>query len=240
MIAGDVHVWVTALDGDDPDDERLRVILDQSELERAARFRSRESRQRFTVKHAIRRRLLAEYLGGAPEGIGFVTTLSGKPRIDAAERLDFSDAASGGIAVYAVALDMRLGIDVEQIRPVPDAQRIVERFGSAAEVAGYRQLPSADRDVAFLRWWTAKEAYVKALGSGLLGALDRFSVSFPSNDGTRRLEVLDTSDLATDLTLTEIAAAPGYVGTLITIGRPAGILQRRWKSQRPRVARGAA
>lgn len=240
MIAGEVHVWVTPLDGDDADAGRLRVILDQEELERAARFRSPTSRWRFSVKHAVRRRLLAEYLGSRPQDIGFVTTAEGKPTIDGESRLDFSDSASGALAVYAVASDMRLGIDIEQVRHVADAPKIVARYGSVAERAAFGQVADAERDVAFLRWWTAKEAMAKATGSGLQAALDRFSVSFPSSDGVRLLEVLDGGNVAADFSLTELKPAEGYVGTLVAIGRPQRIRQGWWHPLRPLGARGAA
>jgi hypothetical protein len=79
-----------------------------------------------------------------------------------------------------VARGVELGIDIERVRPVPDAAGIVARFGSAFEVASFGLVPEQDRDAAFLRWWTAKEAFVKMMGTGLDYPLDAFSVSFPS------------------------------------------------------------
>jgi hypothetical protein len=78
-----------------------------------------------------------------------------------------------------VARGVELGIDIERVRPVPDAAGIVARFGSAFEVASFGLVPEQDRDAAFLRWWTAKEAFVKMMGTGLDYPLDAFSVSFP-------------------------------------------------------------
>lgn len=240
MIAGDVHVWVTPLDGDDGDADRFRVTLDQAELERAARFRSPSACRRFLLKHAVRRQLLAEYLGTRPQDIAFVIAAAGKPLIDGARHLDFSDSVSGTLAVYALASDIRVGIDVEQVRHVADAPGIVERFGSPAERDGFGQVPDADRDLAFLRWWTAKEALAKATGSGLQAALERFSLSFPCTDGVRLLGVLYSDEVASDFSITELNPAAGYVGTLVTIGRPARILQRLGHPERPLGARGAA
>jgi 4'-phosphopantetheinyl transferase len=150
---------------------------------------------------------------------------------------------------------MELGIDVERIRPVPDAKAIVRRFGSASEAADYRVVPEQDRDAAFLRWWTAKEAFVKMIGSGLDHPLDTFSVSFPSPSNAptlpsptrgggefelRLLEVGGSRDAANRFSLTELAPAPGYVGTLVVAGRPSRIRQRVWSPDGRIDARGAA
>src|SRR5260370_36277506 len=150
---------------------------------------------------------------------------------------------------------MELGIGVERSRSVRDAMGIVRRFGSASEAADYRVVSEKDRDAAFLRWWTAKEAFVKMIGSGLDHPLDTFSVSFPSPSNAptlpspargggefelRLLEVGGSRDAANRFSLTELAPAPGYVGTLVVAGRPSQIPPRGWRPGRRIHARGAA
>jgi 4'-phosphopantetheinyl transferase len=150
---------------------------------------------------------------------------------------------------------VELGIDIERIRPVPDAAGIVARFGSAFEVASFGLVPEQDRDAAFLRWWTAKEAFVKMIGTGLDYPLDAFSVSFPLvNDaptlpcpgGKSRDPDDDGSpgrgggDCERRFSLTEFTPAAGYVGTLAVAGAPRQIRQYRWTRDGEMHARGAA
>jgi hypothetical protein len=52
-------------------------------------------------------------------------------------------------------------------RPVPEAESIVGGLGSAREKDAFANMPGARRQDAFLSWWTAKEALVKALGEGI-------------------------------------------------------------------------
>ena len=46
----------------------------------------------------------------------------------------------------------------------------------------WKTLPDTNLDLAFLRCWTRKEAYIKALGAGLYHPLDSFAIRFRSGD----------------------------------------------------------
>jgi 4'-phosphopantetheinyl transferase len=65
--------------------------------------------------------------------------------------------------VGAVAAPFAVGIDLETIRPVSD--------GLLARVAGEDEwkLARQDRQMTFFRFWTAKEAVLKAVGKGIAG-----------------------------------------------------------------------
>ncbi len=242
MIDAGVDIWVAHLDEVAGEVQCFRGLLDLTELERAARFRSDLARRRFTARHAIRRLLLASYLEQPPRDIVFLDAGCRKPQVRDLQPggVHFNESASDGLAVFAVARGMELGIDVERIRPFPDAAAIVRRFGSPTEAAAYSVLAEVGDDVAFLRWWTAKEAFVKAIGSGLDHPLDAFSVSFPSNDGLRLLDVAGSHDAASRFSLTELTPAAGYVGTLVVAGRPSRIRERHWSPNSGIDVRGAA
>jgi 4'-phosphopantetheinyl transferase len=271
VIDAGVDIWVAHLDEVEDEMERFGQLLDAAEVERAARLRSDLGRRRFTVRRAVRRLLLATYLERPPQDLAFLGEEGQKPEVDGFQRreLSFNESASDGVAVFAIARAMEVGVDVERIRPVPDANGIVARFGSPTEAAGYVGLQQAD-DVAFLRWWTAKEAFVKMVGSGLKHPLNTFSVSFPAHNsaptlpspasgggddelrllevggsgdgdhGLRLIEVGGNSDSASRFSLTELTPAPGYVATLIVAGRPSQVMQRRWSPERGIDVLGAA
>jgi 4'-phosphopantetheinyl transferase len=81
------------------------------------------------------------------------------------------------LAVYAFAVGPEVGIDVEAIRPVHEADAIAARFFSPRENEAYGRLAPRDKTLGFLSCWTRKEAVVKALGKGLRMPLDRFDAS---------------------------------------------------------------
>lgn len=89
----------------------------------------------------------------------------GKPRLAGGE-LAFSVAHSGELAVIAVvaARDVEVGVDVEQLRAMPDAARLAARFFAADEAALVARDPSR-----FFPLWCRKEASLKARGIGLIG-----------------------------------------------------------------------
>jgi 4'-phosphopantetheinyl transferase len=244
VIDAGVDIWVAHLDEVGGEPERLRGLLDGAEVERAARFRSEAARRRFTARHGIRRLLLASYLNEPPQDITVLEGDGRKPQIRGLQPggLAFNESASGELAVFALARGVELGIDVERIRAVPEAAGIVARFGSTAEAASYRLVPEQDRDVAFLRWWTAKEAFVKMIGTGLDYPLDAFSVSFPSRRDAPTLPspASGGGEYERCFSLTELAPAAGYVGTLVVAGGPPRIRQCRWTPDGPMDARGAA
>jgi phosphopantetheinyl transferase len=94
----------------------------------------------------------------------------GRPALAGDDRPSFSLSHSGEVAVVALAPD-RVGADVEVVRERRYVDRVARRMFTADEFAHWSALRGPDRLVAFLRAWTAKEAYLKMLGVGLTRAL---------------------------------------------------------------------
>jgi 4'-phosphopantetheinyl transferase len=162
-VAG-VELWDVALDEPLP---HAAQLLDAGERARAARFVFDRDRARFVAGRAALRAVLAGYLGADPAGLAFVLGPHGKPAVPSGP--PFSFANSHGRALCAVGLDREVGVDVEQLRDVPDADGIARSVFTAEERAAWRAAGCGSG--AFLRLWTRKEAALKALGIGL-GGLD--------------------------------------------------------------------
>jgi 4'-phosphopantetheinyl transferase len=158
IAPGEVHVWRIELARVD-----LLPILDKSERARAAAFRFEEHRRRFIAAHVALRRTLAPYLASDPAALRFSIADYGKPYLAGAS-LRFSLSHSAGLALIAVALDTDLGVDVEHIRPNPDVVALARRFFPPDEAAAVAADPPS-----FYRYWTRREAFLKALGLGLRG-----------------------------------------------------------------------
>jgi 4'-phosphopantetheinyl transferase len=226
----DVHLWVAATEAAPHDLEGLRDLLSDGELARADRLKSESRRVRFVASRAIRRRILSRYTGQPARELLFETGPRGKPELagQGAEGIRINDAESGGLAVYAVARGRAVGVDVEQEREVPDADQLIESFASPAEREWFNGLPPHQRQALFLRWWTAKEAYLKALGEGLYRPLNSFSVSL-DHGRTPRLDVAGSIPPgAGNWHIESLEAMAGYVACLVVEGGRPRLTLRRW------------
>ncbi|MBI3550172.1 MAG: 4'-phosphopantetheinyl transferase superfamily protein [Elusimicrobia bacterium] len=202
IVAGEVHLWGLRIAR-----KRAGVAPDLLPAERAhaARFRSPDDRDRFVQCRSALRRLLAGYLGRAPSGIDLELSRFGKPFL-AGSPLRFNVSHSGAIALLAFARDADVGVDIERVREMPDAQDIVDKYFSQADKAAFRR--SACDTRAFFEIWTRKEARLKAEGVGLSGALD-------AGDAAG----WETVGIETD---------PGYAAA-VAVARPgADVLALRW------------
>lgn len=102
----------------------------------------------------------------------FAETPLGKPYLENYPRIHFSLSHSGSWAVCAVG-DAPLGVDVELPRCTMD---IAKRFFRPEE------LPKTENKDHLLRLWTAKEAFLKAIGTGLTLSPDSFRVVLGENE----------------------------------------------------------
>ncbi len=124
-------------------------------------------------RRAPLRAVLSVYLGEEPV---FERGPHGKPGVRG-HALEFSFSRSGEVALVAVAQDHPVGVDVERIRVGRPVERIARRMFAEDEIAALESLSPPARAAAFHRCWTGKEAYVKALGTGLGHGLGRFSLA---------------------------------------------------------------
>ena len=172
----ETHLWFAELDGDRASFDRSHAILSKDERDRAARFHFAQDRERWTRCRAILRSLLGSYLRADPAKIQIAGDKHGKPRLEGEHRtasLAFNLSHSGGMALLGFCLGRPIGVDIERLRAVPDAGRMVESYFSSAEKTFFRSSLPERRDEVFLSIWTKKESYLKAIGEGLEHPLDR-------------------------------------------------------------------
>jgi 4'-phosphopantetheinyl transferase len=214
---GSVHLWSIPLDPAEPWFPMWGESLSDEERQRAERFLHAHDRRRYTVAHAALRLLLARYTGVDIHALRFAAGPQGKPALAGAgaPAISFNLSHSGELALVAVSTPARLGVDVEQLRPIDDAGTIARSFFAAAEEAALAAVPPADRDRAFLTCWTRKEAFIKALGGGLSIDLASFEVSF-SRDHPAFLRIADAALAAQSWRMIHLEPAAGYVGAAVT------------------------
>jgi len=208
---GCVDLWAIDLDLDDHSIDRLRTVLDAEETGRCKAFRTPLLQSRFAVSHGGVRHVLGRYLEMSADQVPIERDSLGKPIVRKSP-LVFSISHSEGLAVCAVAVGGRLGVDIEAIRPMPDAVALARGNFSASEIAEFLAVPEDLRSQVFLTAWTRKEAFVKATGEGLGRPLDSFDVSI--GETARMVRV--PGDLAPgEWSMASFEPRAGFVGTLV-------------------------
>jgi 4'-phosphopantetheinyl transferase len=137
------------------------------ELSRAARFRFRKDALHWAACRAGLRKILGRILQLPPSEVPLVLSEFGKPGLAPPfDWIHFNLSHCTSLAVVAVGIDGPIGIDLEQLNRAQDLLECESTFCHPVEV---RDLPIKipRRACELLRIWTAKEAVLKALGTGL-------------------------------------------------------------------------
>lgn len=136
----------------------------------------------------------------------------GKPVLRGDRPWAFNLSHSGHLAVVAVTRRPAVGVDVELLgRDVRPA--VVRRALAPSELALVEGVAPERRAEAFLRHWTAKEAYGKALGAGLAVGMAEVVVAGVL-DGEPRLVGID------GWSVQGFDPEPRAVGAVVAAGGP--------------------
>lgn len=170
-----VHLWV-ALESqlDDAIEARYRGFMSEEERDSERKFLVEGARRLHVLARGLQRMVLASCLRGVePAALTFEKGPKGRPALAPpfdSSGIDFNLAHTAGMVVMAVSAGTRPGVDIESAgKPAPLAA--ARRYFSVREVAALDALPDAEQSRRFLRLWTLKEAYLKAIGTGIAGGL---------------------------------------------------------------------
>lgn len=205
----------------------LAQCLSDTERQRASRFVFERDRHRFIVGRARLRHLLASRLGVQPDVVELIYGPRGKPALSpgfADLDLRFNLSHSEDVAVFAFSRGREIGVDVEAVRELRDADEIAARFFSRRENEAYRALDPRDKPLGFFNCWTRKEAFIKALGDGLYHALDRFDVSLTPGEPPSILCVENTPGADCGWRMDSFSPAPRFVAAVVTESVPLGAI----------------
>ena len=218
-FAPGAEIVVARLDADHDAVCSESALLSGAERERASRFVRERDRDRFILGRATLRRLLAVRLRIPASAVEVVVGPHGKPALGPHLRrsgLRFNVSHCADVAAFGFAWGREIGVDVEAVRTIADADSIAQQFFSAREIDAYFALPVAHRPLGFFHCWTRKEAFVKAVGDGLGFGLDRFDVSLDPGAPARLLRVDGDPGEQCGWVLGDFNPAPGFVGAVVT------------------------
>jgi 4'-phosphopantetheinyl transferase len=233
LDAEGIQVWIIELDagvspGSDIDSTEPGpelAILSDDERARAARFIRARDRRRFARCRAALREILGGLLGEPADSLRFRSYAKGKPELDRGlsvfEPLRFNVSHSDNLALIAVSQRREIGVDIERLRPITEAERIVASFFTSAEQEAFAAIPQPYRVEAFLRGWTRKEAVLKGLGMGISGLAARHETGFGTPSLTRGFTPAEPVSRVDRWMMWEATPRPGFVAALaVDVGHP--------------------
>jgi len=227
-----VHVWELPLQVSDNALAGLANILAPAERRRAGSFHFERDRNRFIVARGALRTILGQYLHAQPMTISLECGPQGKPLLAgrfARGGLRFNLAHCEDLALLAVARGRVVGVDLERIRALGGAEEMAACFCSPRESAEFQSLPPGERDAAFFRLWTRKEAWLKATGKGIGRLLESVEVSFRAGQAARFVRLPEEAGIpAPEWNLRELRPAPGFVAALAWPGEAADFGCWKW------------
>jgi 4'-phosphopantetheinyl transferase len=219
LPSGVLHIWCVEADDPAHDLSVVADVLAPDELERARRFRFERDRRRYLVGRTLLRSILSRYLGQRPAALRFGYSEHGKPALlDNHSGLQFNVSNSASLVVYAVISRRAVGIDVEHVRELPDIDAIATQFFAPSEARTVQALRQPSKTAAFFACWTRKEAYIKAIGTGLSRPLDTFVVTFLPGETPRLAWVEDDACETERWSFESFSPADGYVSAVAVEG----------------------
>ncbi|WP_172819618.1 4'-phosphopantetheinyl transferase family protein [Gloeomargarita lithophora] len=154
--------------------EKIATVLSQTDWVTINHLSHPKTRQKLILSRGLLRLLLSHYLRIKPKVIKLAINPWGKLYLPN-HALQFNLTHSGCYLVFALSEGYSVGVDVEQIRPLQCPHRLTQRYGTPTEQTHWQTLAPPAQQRYFFELWVAKEAYAKALGTGLTGTLGQFS-----------------------------------------------------------------
>ncbi len=153
-------------------------------------------------------------LEAAPPAAPFARSARGRPLAGPSHAgLDLNWSHSGEGLLVAVGRGIRVGVDLEYLRPRPRALPLARRFFTAREAWLLEAMAEGAREAAFVRLWCAKEAVLKAHGEGLSFGLHRLEFA-PRGEDWTLLACDPALGPAEAWTVHAFVPAPGYLASL--------------------------
>lgn len=212
----DVHLWSATLDHFFYHNHEFSRMLTLDELLESQMTQSEEERQRLIAGRGMLRYILSCYLATEPRSILLGCSRGGTPRFvqHAGNGILFDMSTAEAEALYVVALNRPVGVDVEIVRPVDEDVIAAAESLTEPERKIVRSLKAADRSVAFFRFLARKEALVKARGGSLAMAAAASADAATSVPGSLPCEVESGRWAVGGWTVEDVAVIEGYASAV--------------------------
>jgi 4'-phosphopantetheinyl transferase len=209
-----VEIWHGNIAAEDAHYQDYWHVLDAAEQAHADVIKNDLLRKRYVIVRGRLRNVLAKTLNEPPEKISIKKAEHGKPYLADTPGLAFNLSHSSDAMVIAVGWNCRLGVDIESCKPRSSLAGLVEKCFAEEEIAYWSRLTEAEKTAGFYRFWTRKEAFVKATGRGIALGLNHCVIN-PENQ-TEFLRVPAGYGPASTWHVLDIALGQGACSALVT------------------------
>lgn len=209
-----IQIWHGAIDAEPADYQRYWWMLDAYEQDRAGKFVNQLLRNRYVEAHGRLRSVLAKMLNESPEKIAIEYSEYGKPYLADVPELAFNLSHSDNVMVVAAGWLCQLGVDIELCKSRAGFAGLVDKCFAEEESAYWNSLPEARQPVEFYRFWTRKEAFVKATGRGIGLGLNQCVIN-PENTG-QFLRIPEQCESVSSWRIFDMDFGPGICSALVT------------------------
>ena len=222
-----VRVWVWDLDIDAPAADALAEWLTDDERQRAAAFATPELQRRWIAARAGMRGILGSVLNVSPHVPVFALGKHGRPYLAVPDcPYSFNLSHSNALAAFAVC-DAVVGVDVEQIKTLPEG--VAGMVFSQPEISALEAEPVSRQADKFFQFWSAKEAVLKALGTGLSVSGRSFTLDVSEPAEPRLVSADWTEEDVGPWCLKSFEPLPGFAGAVaVRTSRPLRLTLQRW------------
>lgn len=175
-----IHIWHINLNATHDAIEEFKKSLPLTELSHANRLSHTDVQRRFIVRRAALHIILAKYLSKkAITGVDISRTEKGKPYLANNNPLGitFNVSHSEDSSLLALSRKENLGVDIERTGRIKCWLGVMKLSMSQYEQDEILKYSKHEQEAAFIRVWTRKEAYTKAIGDGFFYSFTDFSVS---------------------------------------------------------------
>ncbi len=145
--------------------ELFKQFLNSEEHRQAEKYHLSKPQKNFIVRRGLLKLLLGKLLEIEPVAVEIHCSPSGKPF---SPFLQFNYSDSNDYLVFAFSKYHPLGIDIEFMDQQFDYPSILQEILHPSELEIFHTLPPDEKQKTFFDLWTAKEAYLKYNGQGLL------------------------------------------------------------------------
>ncbi|MDD9999784.1 MAG: 4'-phosphopantetheinyl transferase superfamily protein [Rhodospirillaceae bacterium] len=169
-------------------EEQALAVLDDEEQARWHRFVVKGARRRFALCRAALRINLCDRLGCSNRELSFGYLEHGKPfaKINGVpSSASFNVSHSGRHGLIGFTKQEGLGVDLELRAPGRDFDGIGSSVYGPRERRALSAAAGSDKEHLFYRFWSLKEALIKALGTGFSLGPSRFEIPRSIIEGQR-------------------------------------------------------
>lgn len=212
LFNGEIHVWSLSLITDTPFYERCKSALTATEHQRISYFNFKQVQDSYIISQGGLRLLLSFYLNIEPSKIQINKHSKGKPYTADDTSLCFNISNSGNYVIFAISRAGEVGIDIEKLRTLPDLNELIEKNFSSKEKQ-YISKNTTLKELRFFKFWTVKEAYLKAIGEGM--RLPPSNLEFTIENGKYELDSVMGVFENEEWQIADLPLSEGYTGTLV-------------------------